>query len=196
MSALAILNVGHGNIRSVALAFERLGAPAQIVTSAEEIALARRLVIPGVGAAGQAMARLNRDGLANAIRARSGPTLGICLGMQLFFESSDEDGGTKMLGLLPGRVSALQPAPGLPVPNMGWSQLVPTMAGIGIEEGDYAWFAHGFACPQSRASAATINFGERTVPAALKTGALWGAQFHPERSSTVGARFLKAFLAS
>lgn len=196
MSALAILDIGHGNLRSVALAFERLNVWPTVVTSAEDVLAAERLVIPGVGAAEQAMAALRSGGLDQAIRARQGPTLGICLGMQLLFEESEEDGDTALLGLIPGRVTALRPEPGLPVPNMGWSALSVQAADIGVADGDYAWFANGFACADTRATAATITFGERLVPAALKSGPLWGAQFHPERSSDVGARFLEAFLQS
>ena len=196
MTALAILDLDYGNTRSVALAFERLGT-APVLTADPKVAeRADRLVLPGVGAAGQAMARLAATGLDAVLARRTRPTLGICLGMQLMFEASDEDGDTPLLGLLPGRVTALTPAPGSPVPHMGWSRLDNVAAGLGVAAGDYVYFAHGYACPYSPATAARAHYGAAIVPATLRYGALWGAQFHPERSSAAGASFLKAFLTA
>ena len=196
MSEVLILDLGYGNTRSVALAFERLGVRATLSSDPAEAEQANRVVLPGVGAAGAAMERLRQTGLDHALRNRTRPTLAICLGMQLMFEASDEDGGTALLGLLPGIVTALRPAPGRPVPHMGWSALDTRTSGIGLDPGAYVYFAHGYVCPDGPATAATATYGDATIPAAVRSGAWWGAQFHPERSSVAGSRFLEAFLSS
>lgn len=196
MSEVLILDLGYGNTRSVALAFERLGAKATLSSDASAVARATRVVLPGVGAAGVAMERLLQHGLVDILRERSRPTLGICLGMQLMFEESEEDGGTALLGLLPGAVTALRPVAGFPVPHMGWSKVGTPTPHIGFASGDHLYFAHSFACPNSPATIASATYGEARIPAVIRHGAWWGAQFHPERSSTAGSRFLTAFLES
>ena len=193
MTALAILDLGYGNVDSIRLAFARLGIEAQLTADARTVRDADRLVMPGVGAAGFAMSRLNEAGLGDALAARTKPLLGICLGMQMLFKSSEE-GATPLLGLLPGRVRALESAPGQPVPHMGWTRIDWTF-GVGLEVGDYLYFAHSYACDDGPATAARASYG-RTMPAAVRRDHLWGAQFHPERSSAAGARFLAAFLAA
>ena len=190
MTALAILDLGYGNTESIRLAFARLGVEAVLTTDAEA---ADRLVIPGVGAAGYAMQRLREAKLVEPLRRRTRPTLGICLGMQLMFDHTDE-GDTEGLGLLPGRVRAMTPAPGAPVPHMGWSRLSDVADGIGLKNDDFVYFAHSFACDDGPATAARAAYDVRRVTAAIRQGPLWGAQFHPERSSAPGAAFLKAFL--
>ena len=190
---LAIVDLGYGNIGSIELAFERLGVTASLTTNAEEIAGADRVVLPGVGAAGHAMQRIEELGLRGCLRSLAQPALGICLGMQLLFERSDE-ADTECLGIIPGEVRALQPAPGMPVPHMGWSRLDVVDAGIGLNRGDYVYFAHGYACDDGPPTIATANYG-RSIPAVVRQGNWLGAQFHPERSAEAGARFLQAFLA-
>jgi glutamine amidotransferase len=191
---LAILDLGYGNTDSIRLAFARLGVEADLVRTAAEVEATERLVLPGVGAAGFAMDRLSDAGLVEPLRRRTKPLLGICLGMQMLFDASDE-GETSLLGLIPGRVRALVPAPGQPVPHMGWTKIEEADARIGLAPGDYVYFAHGFACDDGPATAASVTYG-RKVPAAIQQGHLWGAQFHPERSSAAGASFLKAFLSA
>ena len=191
MTALAILDLGYGNVDSIRLAFARLGVEAELISDAEAADRAERLVLPGVGAAGYAMGKLRDAGLIEALKRRTKPLLGICLGMQMMFEASDE-GDTPLLGLIPGRVRALDPAPGRPVPHMGWTRIDEAQA-VGLAAGDYVYFAHGFACDDGPATAARATYG-RVIPAAVRQDHLWGAQFHPERSSTAGARFLQAFL--
>ena len=194
MTALAILDLGYGNMDSIRLAFARLGIEAVLTADADEAEHAERLVLPGVGAAGFAMRRLADGGLIEPLRRRTGPILGVCLGMQILFDHSEE-ADTACLGLVPGRVRALKPAPGRPVPHMGWTSIARANAGIGIDVGDYVYFAHGFACDDGPATAASVSYGE-TLPAVIRQDNLWGAQFHPERSSAAGARFLSAFLDS
>lgn len=193
MTALAILDLGYGNTESIRLAFARLGVEAALVCDPVEADAADRLVLPGVGAAGFAMERMRETGMDDALRRRTKPLLGICLGMQMLFERSDE-GATPLLGLLPGRVRALNAAPGLPVPHMGWTR-IEQAEGIGLAVGDHVYFAHGFACDDGSATAARVTYG-RPIPAAVRQGHLWGAQFHPERSSAPGAAFLNAFLSA
>lgn len=196
MSDLVILDLGYGNTRSIALAFERLEVSPRLSADPSVVEQAGRLVLPGVGAAGEAMRRLRDTGLTEILQNRSLPTLGICLGMQLMFEHSEENGGTPLLGLLPGNVEPIAPERGFPVPHMGWTALDSADAGIGVTAGDYVYFAHGFACPESPATAGRAHYGDTLIPAVLRKGPLWGAQFHPERSSRAGASFLKAFLQS
>jgi glutamine amidotransferase len=196
VSGLAILDLGYGNTLSVALAFQRLGASPTLTDSAAAAERADRLVVPGVGAAGSAMDKLRESGIDQVLRRRTRPTLGICLGMQLLFERSAEDGGTDMLAILPGEVNPIAAKPGFPVPHMGWSRIDHVAGGLGLAAGDYAYFAHGYACPDGEATAARTTYGDTRVPAAIRMGPLWGAQFHPERSSGAGARYLAAFLAS
>jgi glutamine amidotransferase len=192
VTALAILDLGYGNVDSIRLAFARLGIEARLTTDAGVVAACDRLVLPGVGAAGFGMEKLRAADLVEPLRARRKPILGICLGMQMLFEESEE-GGTSLLGLLAGRVRALQPAPGRPVPHMGWTR-IDTATGVGLHAGDYVYFAHSFACDDGPATAARADYGGPVV-AAVREGHLWGAQFHPERSSAAGSRFLEAFLA-
>jgi glutamine amidotransferase len=191
---LVVVDLGYGNIGSIRIAFERLGAAPVLSADPDEIAAADRLILPGVGAAGQAMAAIDRLGIAGTLRAFPRPLLGICLGMQLLFEGSEED-DSACLGILPGHVRRLDPAPGLPVPHMGWSRLGVTGDGAGLAEGDYVYFAHSFACDDGPATIARAEHS-RPIPAAVRIGNVTGAQFHPERSGDVGARFLASFMAS
>ncbi len=194
MTALAILDLGYGNTDSVWLAFRRLGIEAVLTGDPEVAENAERLILPGAGAAGFAMAKLREFGLVEPLKRRTKPVLGICLGMQLMFDASEE-ADTAGLGLISGRVRAIAPAPGRPVPHMGWSKIEDVAPGIGLADGDYLYFAHSFACEDGPATAARADYGQ-AIPAAIRAGPLWGAQFHPERSSSAGASFLAAFLAT
>jgi len=196
MKDVAILSYGAGNVASVQFALERLGATVRLTSNAADIAEAERLILPGVGAAAYAMSRLRDLDLIDAIRAFEGPLLGVCLGQQLLFDSSDEGDSTELLGLIPGRVSVLRPGPELPVPHMGWSRLSrrrddPLLDGV--EDGAWAYFVHGFVCPDGPATLALADYGG-PVPAVVRAGNRWGCQFHPERSAAAGARILKNFL--
>lgn len=196
MKEVTVLAYGAGNVASVQFALERLGATVRLTADPAEVAQAERLILPGVGAAGYAMSRLHGLGLIDPIRAFERPLLGVCLGQQLLFETSDEGGGTELLGLIPGRVRALAPGPALPVPHMGWSRLSritddPLLEGV--EDGAWAYFVHGFVCPDGPATLALAEYGG-PVPAVVGAGNRRGCQFHPERSAAAGARILKNFL--
>jgi glutamine amidotransferase len=190
---LAIVDLGCGNIGSVGIAFERFGLSPVVTADAGEIAAADRVILPGVGAAGYAMERIAALNLAEPLRALDRPALGICLGMQLLFEESEEE-DTTCLGLISGRVRRLEPAPRRPVPHMGWSRLDVRDESLGLRSGDYVYFAHSYACDAGPETVASADYG-RDIPAVVRRGNWLGAQFHPERSGEAGARFLEAFLA-
>ena len=192
--SLAIVDLGCGNLGSVAIALERFDAAPVITAEPERIAAAERVVLPGVGAAGFVMERIEALDLGETLRSLRQPVLGICLGMQLLFEDSEEAGGP-CLGIIPGRVRRLEAARERPVPHMGWSRLAVSDPGIGLSDGDYVYFAHSFACDPGPATRASTHYG-REIPAVVVSKNVWGAQFHPERSGEAGARFLRAWLAS
>ena len=192
MTSLAIIDVGYGNTDSIRLAFARLGVEALLTDDPDLAEAAERLVLPGVGSAGYAMSRLRERGLEPMLRRRTRPTLGICLGMQLMFERSAE-GDTPCLGLVEGQVRALVPEPGSPVPHMGWTKLDMADEEVGLSASDYVYFAHSFACDDGPATIARTQYGG-SIPAVVRHANWTGAQFHPERSSAAGARFLQAFL--
>ena len=189
---LAIVDLGYGNIGSIQLAFERFGVSPVLTADPEEIATADRVVLPGVGAAGYAMQRIEQLRLRDVLTSLQQPALGICLGMQLLFERSEE-ANTECLGIIPGTVRALEPEQGRPVPHMGWSRLDVRDSAIGLKTGDYVYFANGYAADPSEAMVASACYG-RAIPAVVRRGNWLGAQFHPERSSDPGAEFLRTFL--
>jgi glutamine amidotransferase len=191
---LVIVDVGCGNIGSVGIAFERFGLLPQITADAEAIQTADKVILPGVGAAGYAMEQINARGLAPVLKGLAQPVLGICLGMQLLFERSEEE-DTACLGLIPGRVRRLAAAPAMPVPHMGWSRLHVAGENIGLAAGDYVYFAHSFACDDGPWTLASADYG-RPIPAVVRTANFTGAQFHPERSGEAGACFLQRWLQS
>ncbi len=189
---LAIVDVGCGNIGSVGIALERFGLTPLVTGDPAEIAAADKVILPGVGAAGFAMEQIRARGLTQTLRALTQPVLGICLGMQLLFEHSEEE-DTACLGIIEGRVRKLEPAAGMPVPHMGWSKLDVAGESIGLATGDYVYFAHSYACDVGPHGIASAQYG-REIPAVVRHRNYFGAQFHPERSGEAGARFLKAFL--
>jgi glutamine amidotransferase len=189
---LAIVDVGCGNIGSIGIAFGRFGIEPSVTADASAIAKADKVILPGVGAAGYAMEQMRARGLDPVLKGLKQPVLGICLGMQLLFEASEEE-ETEGLGLIPGRVRRLEPAPGRPVPHMGWSWLDVLDESLGLRTGDYVYFAHSFACDDGPATAASADYG-RAIPAVVRKDNWTGAQFHPERSGESGARFLSSWL--
>lgn len=192
---LAIIDSGGANIASLLFAMERLGIPAALTTDPAQLQGASHVMLPGVGAAADCMARLRKAGLIETIRQLRQPLLGICVGMQLLFESSEE-GDVPCLGLLPGRVRRFADRPDLPVPHMGWNQLEfdarsPLLDGIAA--GDYVYFVHSYCVQVSELTLAATHYGE-PFSAVVQRGHIYGAQFHPERSAASGARLLQNFL--
>lgn len=194
---VAVVKLGVGNTASVLFALERLGVRAVLTDDVQEIEEADRIVLPGVGAAAYAMKLIEAKGLRDTLRKFERPLLGICLGQQLLFESSEE-GDARGLGLLPGRVVKLSPPAQAPIPHMGWSRLAPMRKSPlleGLKDDDYAYFVHSYICPaDSDATIATAEYGT-TFAAVVGRGSAFGCQFHPERSGAVGARVLANFLA-
>ncbi len=194
--SVAVVKIGVGNTASVMSALERLGEKAVLTDDPNAIADAERIVLPGVGAAGYAMRRLQEAQLTSVLRAFLRPLLGICLGQQLLFDRSEE-GDALGLGLIPGTVTKLPASADAPSPHVGWSQLHdlrdhPLLEGV--EPGSYAYFVHSYVCPLGEGTLASAEYGQR-FSAIVARGNVLGCQFHPERSSTVGRRILANFLA-
>lgn len=194
---VAVIDAGGANLGSVRYAIERLGASVRIVRDADELRGAARVILPGVGAAAPAMTALQARGLDVAVAALSVPLLGICLGMQLLFDASEE-GDVHCLGLLRGTVRRMAAGATTRVPHMGWNTLhdirqdTPLLEGI--DDGAQAYFVHGYAAPVTGDCIASTDHGQRFA-AVVQRGQVAGTQFHPERSGTVGARVLANFLA-
>ena len=201
MSDVVIIDNGGANIASLRYALERLGASSRMTVDPAELRSAPRVILPGVGAAAAAMARLRALGLVELIPQLSQPVLGICLGMQLMFASSEEsdDGNdTECLGLIAERVTRFPDRSAFPVPHMGWNQLrlvgdSPLLAGV--RDGDHVYFVHSFAAPIGPWTLAASDYGGEFTAAARYRN-FYGVQFHPERSAAAGSRVLANFLES
>ncbi|WP_114907584.1 imidazole glycerol phosphate synthase subunit HisH [Ornithinimicrobium murale] len=195
-SRVALVDSGGTNIASVRYALDRIGADARLTRDPADILAADRVILPGVGAAGAGMRRLREAGLVEVLRAVEQPLLGVCLGMQLLFDRSAEDGGVECLGLVPGEVVPIPGAPGVRVPHMGWNTLTalredPLTAGL--PDGTRAYFVHSYAVPVTPDTVLTTQHSG-TWSAVVRRGNRWGAQFHPERSARAGARLLTDFV--
>lgn len=191
----AIIDSGGANLASLQFALDRLGARTLVSSDADTIAAAPRVLLPGVGAAADAMRRLRANGLDRLIPKLTVPLLGICLGMQLLFEHSAE-GDTACLGILADRVERLIPMQGMPVPHMGWNTLElisedPLLRGI--DTANYLYFVHSYAAPVAEGTLAAVRYG-KPLAAVVRRANFHGVQFHPERSASVGARILRNFL--
>ena len=196
MTTVAIIDNGGGNVASVRFALDRLGARSVVTQHVGEISSAAHVILPGVGAAPEGMRRLSAAGLDRLIPTLRQPLLGICLGMQLLCEGSEE-GSTTCLGVFAGKVARLRARSDQPVPHMGWNQIEacrasPLLAGIG--DGDYAYFVHSYALPIGAETVATTDYGG-SFAAVVSRGNFHGVQWHPERSAGTGARLLANFLA-
>lgn len=197
--SLIIVDTGCANLSSVKYAFDRLGVEAHISDDASVIHSAERIILPGVGSAPYAMEKIRAKSLENTLQNLTQPVLGICLGMQLVFETLDEgisetSGASQGLGLVPGRIGLLD-THGAPSPHMGWNTLTPLKDDPlleGVNDGDYAYFVHSFAAPIADYTLASSEYGEK-FSAIIRYKNIWGCQFHPERSSQVGAQILKNF---
>lgn len=195
MGNIAIIDSGGANISSLLFALQRLGRTAELTTNAETIRSADRVLLPGVGAANDAMQRLSDAGLVDVIRKLRQPVLGICLGMQLLLDGSEEE-DSACLGIIPGVATQLPSSPAFPVPNMGWCATRKLSAHSlleGIPDNSYFYFLHSYALPVSDHTLATAEH-QAPFSAVIGHDNFVGAQFHPERSSTVGAQLLHNFL--
>lgn len=192
--SLAVVNSGGANISSVLHALRRLGTEPIFTADAGVIRTADRVILPGVGAAGSAMDTLRSYGLTEVIPKLTQPVLGICLGMQLLFESSAED-ETKLLGLIPARLELLPGGQGLRVPHMGWNAISNTRpdALTSRLDGKWFYFVHSYAAPVGDWTLSTSRHGQ-TFSAIVRRDNFYGAQFHPERSAKAGAELLRGFL--
>jgi len=193
--SIAIIDSGGANIASLLFAMQRLGYDASLTTDADVIGSADRVVLPGVGAAADAMQRLRDNGLVDLIRGLQQPVLGICLGMQLLADASEEE-DVDCLGIIPGVARRLQVRDGFPVPNMGWcpvTRIADAPVLDGIEDGSYFYFVHSYALPPSEYTIATARHAD-AFSAVVSRDNFIAAQFHPERSSADGARLLRNFL--
>ena len=192
---LAIVDSGGANIASVRFALARLGVESNLTTDTATIRAAERVILPGVGSAAEGMRRLQERGLVETVRSLTQPVLGICLGMQLLFDGSEE-GPTATLGLIAGRVSLLPASPGVRVPHMGWNTIETTTPSALLKEIDSTarfYFVHSFAVPTGASTVATSTHGAG-FSAVVRRDNFHGVQFHPERSGAAGARLLRNFL--
>ena len=195
MSAVGLIDAGGANLGSVRYALERLGVAVRMVREPSALEGVQRVILPGVGAAAEGMRRLHAQGLVQPLRGLQLPLMGICLGMQLLFEHSEE-GEVECLGLLPGVVRRMHPAVGVRVPHMGWNKLLALRESPlldGVPAGSSAYFVHSYAAPVTSDTVAACHHGG-LFTAVVQRGRLCGAQFHPERSAGPGARILRNFI--
>lgn len=192
---VVIIDNGGANTASLRFALARLETDPELTSDARTIGAATHVILPGVGAAGDAMARLRARGLDALIPRLTQPVLGICLGMQLLYQASEE-GDAACLGTIPGTAHRLRPARGRPVPHMGWNQIrhAGTALLAGVEDGAHAYFVHSYAVPIGSETVAVTEYGE-PFSAVIAHGNFFGTQFHPERSASTGATILRNFLA-
>ena len=200
---VGIIDYGGGNLRSVANALRALGEDPVIISSPDSMAGLTHLVLPGVGSFGDCMAQLESRGLLSAIRdwvAAGKPYLGICLGYQILFDSSEETPGVAGLGIVPGTVRRFKQTPGLKIPHMGWNSVSPRKpesgiwAGLGAEP--YFYYVHSyFPVPENdTVIAAETHYGDDTFAAAIELPNLFACQYHPEKSQDAGIRLIRNFL--
>jgi len=191
---IAVVDSGGANISSVLHALGRLGVEPDFTSDAGVISKAERVILPGVGAAGRAMEVLRSHRLTGVLRKLTQPVLGICLGMQLLFESSEEDDAA-LLGLIPARLAKLEGSGGLRVPHMGWNAIENRQPDVLTTPLDRRWFyfVHSYAAPVGDWTLSTSTHG-KPFSAIVRQDNFYGAQFHPERSAGAGAALLKGFL--
>ncbi|SEO87518.1 imidazole glycerol phosphate synthase subunit HisH [Propionispora vibrioides] len=198
---IAIIDYGMGNLFSVEKAFVKLGAPVTVSGDPRVIAAADKVVLPGVGAFGDCMHNLQQRGMVEVIRsvvASGRPLLGICLGLQVLFQGSEENPGVAGLGIFPGMVRKIQ-APGMKIPQMGWNSLeyrTPSFLFSGLDEVSYTYFVHSFqAVPEDPELITAVTEYGGPVTAAVGRGNVQAVQFHPEKSSRTGLSILQNFVA-
>ena len=198
---VAIVDYDAGNIKSVEKALQFLGQEPVVTRDKETLLQAEKVIVPGVGAFGDAMGKMHQYGLVEVLReiaAKGTPLLGICLGLQLFFESSEETPGVEGLGLLPGKIVRIPDKEGFKIPHMGWNsiQINPASRLLkGIEEGAYVYFVHSYYLQAENETdvAATTDYVVN-IHAAAEHENIFATQFHPEKSGEIGLRILKNFI--
>ncbi len=199
---IVIVDSGVANLASVKAALDRLQAEAVITSDPATVREASHVILPGVGSAQAAMAKLRERGLAETLRSLTQPVLGICLGMQMLFERSEEGAKpgepTPCLGVIEGTVKLMQASTDCPVPHMGWNQIAPCGPAHplleGIPAGSYVYFVHSYAAPLSGCARASCLYGSNPFTAIARERNFLGCQFHPERSGATGSRILRNFL--
>ena len=195
---VAIVDYRAGNLTSVKLAFDAIGAETVITSDPAVVRTAERVVFPGVGAAASAMANLRALDLTDAVReaALSGrPFLGICLGMQILFNHSEEDGGVDLLDVLPGQVRRFPDVPGFKVPEIGWNDVTAEDPRGFLKTGEEFYFVHSYYAELNPFTVGRTTYAGVEFTAAVRKGNLFATQFHPEKSGRVGLSLLRAFLA-
>ena len=200
MQAIAIIDYGMGNLRSVQKGLERVGAAAEVTRDAARIEAAAGVVLPGVGAFGACMDNLRAYGLVETVRhviSRGTPFLGICLGMQLLFDESEEFGPVRGLGIFPGRVVRFADRPGMQVPHMGWNQIrkrqdLPHLRGV--DDGTFVYFVHSYyVVPADPSLTATSTEYGIEFTSAIARDNVFASQYHPEKSQAIGQGILRNF---
>ncbi len=198
---IAIVDYDAGNIKSVEKALQFLGQEPVVTRDKETLFQAEKVIVPGVGAFGDAMGKMHQYGLVEVLReiaAKGTPILGICLGLQLFFESSEETPGVEGLGLLPGKIVRIPDKEGFKIPHMGWNsiQINPASRLLkGIEEGAYVYFVHSYYLQaENEADVAATTDYVVNIHAAAEHENIFATQFHPEKSGEIGLQILKNFI--
>ena len=198
---IAIIDYDAGNLKSVEKALQFLGQEPVVTRDKETLLQAEKVIVPGVGAFGDAMGKMHQYGLVEVLReiaAKGTPLLGICLGLQLFFESSEETPGVEGLGLLPGKIVRIPDKEGFKIPHMGWNsiQINPASRLLkGIEEGAYVYFVHSYYLQaENEADVAATTDYVVNIHAAAEHENIFATQFHPEKSGEIGLRILKNFI--
>ncbi len=193
---ISIIDSGGANISSIQFALNRLGVSANLTSNPEIIVKSSHIILPGVGSAGSALQYLKNNALIEVIRSLTQPVLGICLGMQILFDFSEED-NTECLGIISGRINKIKSQDKqVIIPHMGWNTIENIENDFimkGIDPQSYVYFIHSYAAPVGNYTTATTIYGS-PLSAAVRYNNFYGTQFHPERSSVVGSNILKNFL--
>lgn len=191
---IAIIDYSIGNLRSVENLFKRINAQYIITSNPKEIESASHVLLPGVGAAGTAMQKLQERNLVEVIKSLTVPTMGICLGMQLLCSQSEED-QTPCLDIIPAKVKKMQQSEGIKIPHVGWNQIYDLKSPLyqGVESGSYLYFVHSFSAELTPYTIATTTH-DAAFSSSLQNNNFFGCQFHPEKSGDIGEQIMVNFI--